>query len=261
MILGSPGMSPQLYAVSRFTISAGAMSPFLFRISSRKVLWRALVIGLFVAFGYIGQAIGLLTTTAAKSSFICSLVVVFIPLYVGLTGGRIDRKTLLASFFAATGVGIMELGGVEKPVIGDLFSLAQVIGFGLGYVKLERLVKDHPADALPVTAVKLLVVALSSWAFFIVRFGTLPSILPAVSSAKVIACLLWTGLVTSALSLAVESFVLQKVDASSASVIFTSEPLWATLVAIVFIGEHFRLLDGIGGALIITACLLKVSSD
>merc|ERR1712039_1001775 len=67
----------------------------------------------------------------------------------------------------------------------------------------------------------------------------------------------WTGLITTALSLLVESVAFRYVDASSASVIFTTEPLWAAIFAVWLISEPFSFADGIGGLLVISANVVK----
>lgn len=58
----------------RFGLATLALSPFLWR--ERKnfgLLLAGLEVGLWVALGYITQAIGLETTVASKSAFICSM--------------------------------------------------------------------------------------------------------------------------------------------------------------------------------------------
>mmetsp|Transcript_13764 Transcript_13764/g.28767 ORF Transcript_13764/g.28767 Transcript_13764/m.28767 type:complete len:358 (+) Transcript_13764:1-1074(+) len=252
-----PNVTTPLYAVSRFTVAATVMAPFLLQLSSREVLLRGMECGAWVSAGYIGQAVGLMTTTAAKSCFICSLNVVFVALVVGVTTKRVDVRTVVAALLAILGVGFLELAGSQQFVVGDLFSLAQPICFGMGYIRLEQLMASSPKDALGVTATKLLMVALASWAFYAVSLGQLPDFAAVLASPTAISGVLWTGLVTTALALLVESVAFRYVDASSASVIFTTEPLWAALFAVWLISEPLSAADVLGGALVALACLIK----
>eukprot|EP00448_Togula_jolla_P012452 CAMPEP_0170607340 /NCGR_PEP_ID=MMETSP0224-20130122/21002_1 /TAXON_ID=285029 /ORGANISM="Togula jolla, Strain CCCM 725" /LENGTH=201 /DNA_ID=CAMNT_0010932499 /DNA_START=939 /DNA_END=1541 /DNA_ORIENTATION=- len=136
--------------------------------------------------------------------------------------------------------------------------MAQPIGFGMGYILLEEIMSDYPKEAAGVTAVKLLVVALSSWLFYFTVNGVLPDFTPVLESPTAMEGLLWTGLVTTSLSLTLESVAFRYVDATSASVIFTTEPLWAALFAVWLISEPFGFADGIGGALVVLANVLMI---
>lgn len=282
-ITSQPGVNTQMYAVSRFSVAAGCLLPWIGNISSQKVFLRAVECGSWVAFGYIGQAIGLMTTTASKSCFICSLNVVFVAMIVGLTKRKFDPQTLAAAVLAVCGVGFLELAGSQQFVIGmglevageilgwigsrcenrrafrrlggDLISLAQPIGFGMGYIRLEEIMASSPKDALPVTATKLLIVALASWAYALVAGST--DLAPVMTSQVALMGVLYTGVVTSALALLVESVAFRFVDAASASVIFTTEPLWAAIFAIWLIQEPFSSVDAVGGALVISANIIK----
>lgn len=256
-ITAQPGVTTELYAVSRFTVAALAMAPGVLSISSPAILLRAVECGAWVAFGYMGQAIGLMTTTAAKSCFICSLNVVFVALIVAATQRKIDVQTVLAAVLAVMGVGFLELAGSQQFVIGDLFSLAQPIGFGMGYIRLEQIMSDSPKDAWAVTSVKLLMVALASWLYFGLSSGTIPDFSPILAAPGALYGVLWCGLITTALALVVESYAFRYVDATSASVIFTTEPLWAALFAVWLINEPLTGADAVGGALVIFANVIK----
>lgn len=185
-----------------------------------------------------------------------SLNVVFVAMIVGITKRKFDPQTLAAAVLAVAGVGFLELAGSQQFVIGDLISLAQPIGFGMGYIRLEEIMAESPKDALPVTAVKLTMVALASWAYFAVTAGTV-DLEPVLSNSVALTGVLYTGLVTTALALLVESVAFRFVDAASASVIFTTEPLWAAIFAVWLINEPFSSVDAVGGALVISANIIK----
>jgi drug/metabolite transporter (DMT)-like permease len=94
--------------------------------------------------GYCAQSVALTTTSASKSAFICSLAVIFVPildsLFSSKTAAAADGSSdsssnsgsgkWTAALLATAGVACLELGGIEAPVIGDLWALAQPICFG-----------------------------------------------------------------------------------------------------------------------------------
>ena len=76
--------------------------------------------------------------------------------------------------------------------------------------------------------------------------------------------LLWCGFITTALVLWGETFVMKKVPSTDVGVIFSTEPLWATLSAVVLLGDHLTTQEACGGALILMACLgtqVKLGGD
>lgn len=257
VVLDVPGVDVSLYAASRFAVASAAMLPFLFRASSPEVLARGMECGAWISLGYVGQALGLLTTSADKSAFICSLNVLFVAITVGLLNKRLDPRSLAAALVACTGVGLIELGSEVTPSVGDLLSLCQPVGFGMGYIRLEEIMRRYPDDALPVTASKLIVVAITclGWASVVTPGALLPDFTPVLSSGVGLSVILYTGLVTTAGAVALESVAFKRVPATDATVILASEPLWAALFSFFLVGEELTSKMGLGAALIVAACL------
>lgn len=310
LILQEPGVDTSLYALTRFSIAALALLPGSIRaIVKDKVLdWEtakgAAICGSWVAFGYLGQTIGLLTTSASKSCVICSMHCVFVAIlaealrvrrenqmlssFSSIDGsdGEEEKTTfnlvrLLPAAVAVLGVSIVELNGAEAPTIGDAISFAQPIGFGLGYFQLEQLMSKRPQAALPVSAIKLIVVAIASLALF--EFSpllhlssvdttafdattaaastptfTIPDFSPILNSPTALAGILYTSMITTAAALWVESIAFQRVPAVDASIILTTEPLFAAGASAITLGETFVTSDYVGASLIIGACVLAV---
>lgn len=110
-------------------------------------------VGLLNAIGYWAQSQSLMTTTASKSAFICSLAVVFVPVLDALLGAKDSPEAARAkaleraeakergggggvfavmsgpwfpALLAAAGVACLELVGVEGgPNSGDVWATVQ----------------------------------------------------------------------------------------------------------------------------------------
>jgi drug/metabolite transporter (DMT)-like permease len=290
LVMAEPGVDSSLYALSRFGVAAGALAPFALN-SLKKAnmdvdtLKQALVCGSWVAFGYLGQTLGLLTTTASKACVICSMHCVFVAVVAEMWrvqkaaetaatadkpsgDARFDAMRLLPAAIAVAGVAIVELKGAGgAPAVGDALSFAQPIGFGMGYLILEDLMAKKPEAALPVSAIKLTVVAVASLFLFEVtpllheasEFAlSVPDFSPILSSPTALAGILYTGLVTTALALWVESIAFAKVPATDASLILTTEPLFAAGCGMMALGETFGTSDYVGASLIVGACALSI---
>jgi drug/metabolite transporter (DMT)-like permease len=244
----------------------------------KETFWGAVGCGSWVAFGYLGQLLGLLTTTASKSCVICSLHCVFVAAFAEFVRSReselpFNVQVLLPAALAVTGVGIVELsGGAGAANIGDLLSFAQPIGFGMGYLQLEGLMSRRPDLAVPVSAIKLGMVALASLLYFevgpwlqpeidmdsLVRF---PDFGPILQSPMALGGVAYTGLVTTALALWVESIAFARVSATTASLILTTEPIFAAGLGALVLGETFGGSDYLGATLIVSACVLATLMD
>ena len=182
VVLDQPGVDASLFAVARFSVAALSLAPGAIGAARKGMIsWEtargAIICGSWVAFGYMGQLIGLMTTTPSRACVICSLNCIFVAIVAELmrvnsTKERgyvtdFDLRKLIPALIAVTGVAIIELkGAAGGPVIGDLIAFTQPIGFGMGYLQLEELMRKEPSAALPVSAIKLVIVALAACIFF-----------------------------------------------------------------------------------------------
>lgn len=294
VVLAQPGVDASTYAVARFSLAALSLLPgSINSIRKGNVSWEtargALACGSWVAFGYMGQLIGLGDTTPSRSCVICSLNCIFVAIMAELMRvnsakdrgykTNFDLKKLVPALIAVAGVAIVELKGAGgSPTWGDFISFAQPIGFGMGYLTLEELMKKQPSAALPVSLLKLAVVSLAAFTFFEVshistaltevsdslvegskQFGfILPDFTPILNSPVAMGAIFYTGIVTTSLALWVESIAFQRVPATDASVILTTEPLFAAATSAVLVGEQFGLSDAIGASFIVGACIYAI---
>lgn len=294
LVMGEPGVDSSLYALSRFSVAALALMIGTIAAAKRvgkdmidfNTAKNAAICGSWVAFGYIGQTLGLLTTTASRSCVICTLHCVFVaiiaeamrvsrfnslPNVPNNIAAKFDLTRLIPAAIAVAGVAIVELKGAGgAPTIGDALSFAQPIGFGLGYIQLEELMREKPQAALPVSAIKVGTIAIASFLFFelspflingMALAPRIPDFTPILSSPLALGGILYTGLITTALALWVESIAFKRVPATDASIILTTEPLFAALAGAFTLGETFVTSDYLGAALILGACVFAVLLD
>ena len=141
-------------------------------------------------------------------------------------------KTWRAAALAVGGVGVLELGGGIQPSVGDLWSLLQPIGFGVGFWKIEKVMKDFPGMGKELTAVQLVVVWVTSvlWVageHFLKGGGSgaaadFAAVQAAMSNASVAASVVWTGLVTTALTVLLQTTSLGVLSSSETTVLYST---------------------------------------
>lgn len=226
-----PGvLDPSLYTAIRFTIAALVMSPgAVGSLNKPGLVMNGVLAGLCVFTGYFGQSIGLMHSTANKAAFFCSMNVVWVALVSGVLTKSFKRKTWLAVLLAVSGVGFLELRGTVVPSVNDLWLLLQPLGFGTGYLVLERNMREYPGSARAITSLKLITLSIFTIIWALANGHSPQDVLPIFQNKVATLSILYTSLVTTAFAIYLQSIVFKKVTSTDASIILTTEPIWATL--------------------------------
>ena len=268
----------------RFGLAAIATMPWLIKDLSPKnkdslsSAWLGFEVGLWTSIGYVAQAVGLETTPASESAFICSLAVVTVPLMDALSGKKLLPKQWTGAILAVLGVAFLELGdmltsfgtaatpGALDTAIastgittGDMLSLIQPFAFGMGFWRMEHAMTKFPNEAPRMTAAQLFAVFLSSLAYGLWAIDT-PTLQSFpwqewLTSTNILFSLFWTGVVTTALTIYMETLAMKTLSAAETTLIFSTEPLWGTAFAALVMGEQLGPNVAVGAAFILTACL------
>ena len=248
-------------------------------------------VGLWNSIGYLSQAQGLETTPAGTSAFICSLAVVVVPILDFFIGKKISSREAFGAMLAVVGVGFLELDGFmqQAGVVGtladtnlvglaslgasagagdglnihlshgDMLSLVQPFAFGLGFWRIEHYMRKFPTEAMRITASQLSTIALASIAGFLVTSNAdLPDVsqfMEWMATPVIVGALCWTGLITTALTVYMETLALKTLSAAETTMLFSTEPLFGGVCAATVLGEQFGVGGLIGGALVLAGCL------
>lgn len=264
-------------------------------VHERGAVLAGLEVGLWNSIGYVAQAVGLEHTLASKSAFLCSLAVVTVPLLDWLWHGKtLKSPQLIGIVLALAGVACLELWGgggdgsaatsaavaasmANTPVLktaADYASFLQPLAFGLGFWRMEQAMQIYPDQASRCTAAQLLAVFLASLLYMIVTSISFTATYTGVISLPdislmmgqlqhwlsdpiIVLALIWTGCVTTATTVYMETVALKSLSAAETTLIFSTEPLWGSLTAALVLGETFGLPAVLGGTLILTACVLS----
>uniref|UniRef100_A0A7R9UAU3 EamA domain-containing protein n=1 Tax=Pinguiococcus pyrenoidosus TaxID=172671 RepID=A0A7R9UAU3_9STRA len=250
-------VSSSSLAALRFGIAGLVLAPTLAG-KPRALLLAGLECGLWAAAGYVAQAIGLEVVEANKAAFICCLHVVLVPFLSKLLGvADVKGRQWVAAVLALLGVGLLEGADTSLPSASDALLLLQPLGFGISYIKIEEAAKRFPGECTALSAAQLVTVALVSFAWVGVDCfnGVSPAISAVTSSPTAIAAVLYTGLITTALTIYLQTLALEKVSATDMTVIISTEPLVAAVVSVLALGERLSPLGAVGGAIIFGTCL------
>ncbi len=237
-------LAPSLLVLLRFAIAAVLFLPWLRRDVG---LWLAgLELGFWLWLGYASQTVGLTYTTADRSAFITALSVVMVPLIASRFGRRIGPVIWFSAILSLVGVGLLSHAGAP-PNLGDLLTFVTALAYAGYILRLETYVVRY--EALPLTAVQLVgVLPLTA-----IWVGLDHPSFTSIPWATVI----YLGLVTTALSTWLQVLGQGRVSATEAAVIYTLEPVWASIFSFFLLRETLGVYGAVGAGLIVLATLFS----
>lgn len=248
VVKGAVGeMAPSLLVFLRFLLASLFFLPWALRLP--KGVWGpGMELAFWLLLGYASQAVGLLYTSASRSAFITALNVVLVPLILGLVGRRLGG-VWVAALLAFLGVGFLSYDPRQPPLnVGDLWTLLTALTYALYIVRLEVHAKTFPS--LPLTAVQVFGTAFLAlpWALWEgVRWEGVPW-----------GAVFYLGVVATALTTWLQTWGQRYVPAPQAAILYTLEPVWATLFAFILLGERLGLMGVLGALLVILATLQAI---
>lgn len=245
-------LSPSALIASRFVIAAGIFTVNLRNLNALLVR-DGILLGLLLFFFLGIETIALKTIPANRAAFIGSLNALIVPLLGWLSGQRVPLKTFLAAGVAVIGIGVMFWEGGELG-IGDVLMFVDAFVYAAYILFLERVASRHPT--LTLTSVQLL---------FIATVGVLWSNTQIFNQFEVIrqhwGAILYLGLLATAAVIWLQTMAQQWVSSDEAALLFTLEPLFATIFSFWLLGEHLGIRGLIGAILVLVALVLSQSSQ
>ncbi len=253
------GVSTLLFLALRFSVAAGALA-FLYRGALRPGLGSAMskaaiagggLTGIFLFAGFFLQTAGLRYTTPAKSAFITGLAIPLVPVFGAIFERKIPRLVEVFGIATATaGLALMTLRGESFAIgRGDLLTLGCAAAFALHILSMGHYAPRLGFQAL--AAVQIGTAAAISLATF--WWAERPVLAPRLS---VIAAILITGLLATALAFSVQAWAQQFTSSTRTALVFASEPVFAWLTSFLVTGELLSFRAMLGAVLILSGILI-----
>ncbi len=248
---------PPLYLVGmRFLIAFLIITPFAarrLRVLTRRTVYSGITLGLLIWGSFITQTVGIQYTTASKAAFITALCVVLTPILSSVMLRKPPGRAALMGVVTATiGLTLLTVDFTEPFVLqrGDLWVLACAWLCSFQIIAVDRY--GSLAEPLLLTWVQTGVVAAVSLAAALLT-DPLPRLTQGVQ---------WAGLAYLAVFATAGCQYLQiRVQPSStptrASLIYSLEPVFASILAFLFLGERLPLPGQLGAALMLMGVLIS----
>lgn len=251
-------VSPVLLVAIRFSVASLILLAFfrkrIFPLPPGSI-GKGSVLALFLFLGFVAQNIGLTITTASKSAFITGLMVLFVPLLQFV----IERKPPKLGNIAGIGVVVGGLWLLTSPDgaslnSGDALTLVCAILFAVYVVYLDVVSRD-------MSPFQLLFIQMSATAVYAITATAGFERMYYVYDLRATASILYLTLFATLLTTYVQTRYQKETTPTRAVVIFSVEPVVASVLSYIILGEVLGTAGVIGGAVIIGGVLLSELSD
>lgn len=253
--------------------------------TNRYAARAGLELGGWLFLGSTLQVWGLELTSASRASFLIQLTTVIVPVLEALLGRReLKAQLWIACMLATVGVSLVSLGGVLSPgivgipstehvmesvtagdaqaslllVLAAIFYSLHVVRLGVHVSRLETLELARAksiAEVMYSTIALVLAAVIGGQGEIFSRFVSSlvahPGYLLAFAAATI-----WNGAITTAYGMWAQTRGQASVAPSEANLVYSMQPLWSTLFAVVFLKEVFGTTESAGAALVLFALFL-----
>lgn len=248
-------VSTLLFLTMRFTLATAALAVAFRPLASkwgeaRELLAGGAVAGSCLFAGYALQTLGLRYTSPSKSAFLTGLSIVMVPLLSSVIYRRSPGQAALLGVVSATvGMALMTLeGGFGRVNVGDVLTLGCAAGFALHILAVGAWVPRTSFQAFTLVQVATCG-ALAAGSFWWAERIYLRW------SAGLLAALLVTGLLATALAFSVQAWAQQRTTPTHTALIFALEPVFALLTSYWLTGERLSTRQVLGAVLILAGIL------
>lgn len=228
-----------------------ALRPRVLHGLDRRTLVTGAVLGVLLGGGFVLVTIGMQTTSVAVSAFVIGTTVAFVPMvgWVWLQR-RISRRTAAAVALATAGLGLITVRGFAVgPGVGLVVAAAFV--FAVHLVALERW--SRPGELYRLAVVQLATAAVLAFVLEL-PLPAGPELGATPSGAAWLGLLGLGGIATAGAFVAL-SWAQTRVDATTAAVILTLEPVTGAALGMVR-GETLSVAFTLGAAAVLVAAAL-----
>jgi drug/metabolite transporter (DMT)-like permease len=253
--------SPLALNSARMIVAAVLLAVFYRKkiaVLTKPALASGVLVGFFLYAGYAFQTSGLKLTTPSKSAFLTGTSSVLVPLFlVAIWHVRIHLWRVVGILLALVGLFLMTVPGGPGGLadfanvnLGDLLTIGCAICFTFHVIFVGRASQRFPFEqvAFLQVATAAVLMTISTPLLEHPYFHATPT---------VIAAILITGVLCTAVAFSIQSWAQQFTPATHTALIFTTEPVFAWLTSFIYLHERLGLRAGAGALLILGGVLIS----
>ncbi len=253
-------ISPSGFVVARFAL-ASLFGLLLWgrslRLLNRQLAKDGLVLGFLFGIGFVLQSIGLSETTATSSAFITGTTVVFVPfVYLIVRKQSVTLLNLISTVAVLLGLYVFIEPERFGFLLGDGLTLLSAIGWAGYIVALDEVtskpgVTDEHRNLLVLLQFLVTTAVAGMFVLLLERDQITVNV-----TTPLIAALLYCGLFATVITTWLQTRVQRHTHPVRAGVIFSMEPLFASVVALGTGYEVWTWRQGAGACILLTAVIV-----
>ena len=269
--LGS--ISPMIFLSFRFSVAAILFLPFVFgrlkKLDSSSIKG-GLILGLLYFGGFATQTLGLNYTSATKSAFITGTFVIFTPIFQIIIEKKLPTKgNIIGIILVASG--LLFLSSRENHFldvihefgtnfnVGDYLTLICAVFYSLYIVYLDIVSKKF--DNLSLVFMQISVTAVGGITGAMIFQATGIDISRFILNKDVIFAVIYTSLLATILTTTLQTKFQKYITPAKAGIIFSFEPIFASVVAFFLLSEKISNFGFIGCIFIFCGLLISEVVD
>ncbi|WNY28836.1 hypothetical protein MmiEs2_10440 [Methanimicrococcus stummii] len=233
-----------------FLIAALLFAKHLSKVN-RKTIFGGAILGFFLFLTLACVYLGLQYTTISNAGFLGSLTVIFVPVFSAIIYRKLpEKKVLIGSMTAAVGIALLTLESRTGFGIGDLICIFAAVAYACHILIAKRLTNVKEIDALNLGIVQL---------GFTFVYGLICAFLFETPHLPT-AANTWADVIFLAVFCTAFGFVGQVVaqkytTPTHVSLIFSLEPVFASVFAYIFTSEQLLPIQIVGAAIVFFSVL------
>ena len=248
MMMGLDSLEPFNIVALRCTIGfivAGLIFYKKMKNVNIQTLSYAAVQGFLLFLLFVLSLFGLQTTSASNAGFILSLSVVLVPIFVSFLERKLPSRAVMIAILC-TMLGIIILTMKESITFqkGDILVAIAAFAYAIYLILNSKFTKS--VESISYGVYQLGFAALFS---VILTFIYETPILPSTNASWI--AILGLGLICTAFCFIAQSVVQQYTSPTHTGLIFSLEPIFAAIFAIIFLGELLTIQLILGGCFIL----------
>ena len=251
--LGGLILLPVILVADKFTYRNDGKN-FLSRWMDKN-LWKAgLLCGipLFIATNL--QQMGIVDTDAGKSAFLTAMYIVFVPVIGMFFGQKPSRWIPVSIVLGVAGLYCLSCIGVTSIATGDLLLLGCAVAFAVQILAVDRFASQ--VDCLRLNCINAFLCAgLSAIVMLLTEEPTWHAVRGCFGSIA------YAGILSMGIAYSLQNIGQKNLDSATASLLMSTESVFAVLAGWVVLKERLNTWEGIGCILVFTAVILSQLPD
>jgi drug/metabolite transporter (DMT)-like permease len=249
-------ISPSLFVSLRFALASLILSPFLIRAllrSQKKTFIFGCILGFINTCIYVTQATGMETIGPAEGAFLTGFNVILVPMLMPFFNiGKPKTKDFVCGLICLFGIFVLTGAGFSHLEVGVYWVLLGSIFIAFSILCLQKFTQSTPdLDALAFAQILTTVILISPWTLYTTTSENLHEAFQLMPLLSICFCAIFA----TSFALLIQTRYQRMTTPSRASLIFSLEPVFATLFGYFINGEAVSWRIAVGGIIILGSIL------